>query len=542
MILEELLREERFRYLKILNKNADLSRDVMTVESTETPDVEKYIPQNTFLLMTGMAFQNNPQLLCEFLEALNGHDCAGVAIKLGRYVDELDEYVLETADRLQIPLFQIPMNMTLGEVYHEILSYIWNNQNDNFLNAVNIQRNISSLILRGSSMKNILNNLTAILNKPVMAVDMFGKIQDYGYTFSKADRKRGVQIIEKLMDNGALEKDSYYLYEEAEKRYCIYPIKGIGRNTNYLTVLNFNPEGKEQLVLTMELVLMALGLYFYRDLYVQYSHMKTLEEFFYILLEQLNDKMWTERQVLSIGGAYGFGAASEYQVVLISMESAKRKKFDSDCFSQSEESYILVYAWIKQWLEEKEEKDILIFPQESKWSYILLIQGKKTELKERYSQLYNYVEKRFGKRITIAQGGIVSSILNIKNSYQEAEDCMENGERNEEYSYLLSYKPKNIMELFKFVPERERKDICRFTLKELAFPQNQMQEELRKTLYTYLFSGNSITKTAENMFLHRNTIKYRVKKCEEILGAELSSVSDCFHLQLALLLSEYDNK
>ncbi|MBA4699419.1 MAG: PucR family transcriptional regulator ligand-binding domain-containing protein [Ruminococcus sp.] len=226
MILEELLREERFRYLKVLNKNADLSRDVMTVESTETPDVEKYIPQNTFLLMTGMAFQNNPQLLCEFLEALNGHDCAGIAIKLGRYVDELDEYVLETADRLGIPLFQIPMNMTLGEVYHEILSYIWNNQNDNFLNAVNIQRNISSLILRGSSMKNILNNLTAILNKPVMAVDMFGKIQDYGYTFSKADRKKGVEIIEKLMNNGALEKDSYYLYEEEEKNIVSIQSKG----------------------------------------------------------------------------------------------------------------------------------------------------------------------------------------------------------------------------------------------------------------------------------------------------------------------------
>lgn len=540
MILKDLLKEEKFCYLKILNKTPDLSRPVMTVESTETPDVAKYIPQNTFLLMTGMAFQESQEPLCEFLEALNRHECAGVAIKLGRFLNQLEDCVLETADNLGIPIFQIPMNVTLGEVYHEILSYIWNNQNDNYLSALNIQRKISNLILHGSSMKIILNNLTAILQKPVMIVDMFGEIQDYGYTFDKAERSHCVQIVGKLINDGVLEDSFHSLHKEEGNTYCIYPIKGVGRNTNYLIVLDFNPEAKEELVITMEQVLMAMGLYFYRNLYVLYNHMKTLEDFFSILLEQLNDKTWTERQVLSMGESYGLKIAPQYQVVLISMEDTKKKKFNTDAFSKNEESFILVYAWIKKWLEE-EGKDVLIFPQESEWRYILLIQGKKVELKEKYTQIYDYVEDKFGKKITIAQGGVISSILNMKHSFQEAEDCMENGEKNENYEYLLSYKPKNIMELFKFVPERERKDICRFTLKELAFPQNQMQEELRKTLHTYLFCGSSITKTAENMFLHRNTIKYRVKKCEEILGVELSSVSDSFYLQLALVLSEKEN-
>lgn len=536
MILEEILREGKFKYLRTLNRHPDLSRQVMTVESTETPDVAKYIPQNTFLLMTGMAFQNDQQSLCGFLEGLNGHDCAGVAIKLGRFIDKLEDCVLETADRLGIPLFQVPMDVTLGQVYHEILSFIWNNQNDNFLSALNIQRKISNLILHGSSMKIILNNLAAILQKPVMIVDMFGEIQDYGYTFGREERNKSVEIAVRLMEEGVLENSVYYLHEE-NRKYCIYPIKGVGRNTNYLVVLDFDPAEKEELVVTMEQVLMALGLYFYRNLYVQYNHMKTQEDFFSILLEQLSDKSWSERQVLSIGEPHGLKIAPQYQIVLISMDEQNRRKFNSDSFSHNEESYILVYAWIKSWLE-MESKDILIFPQESEWRYILLIQGRKSGLQERYSQIHNFVEEKFKRQITIAQGSAISSVLNIKNAYQAAEECMENGEPNEVYEYLLSYKPKNIMELFKFVPERERKDICRYTLKELAYPQNQMQEELRKTLHTYLFCGSSVTKTAENMFLHRNTIKYRVKKCEEILGMELSSTSDCFHLQLALVLSE----
>ena len=95
------------------------------------------------------------------------------------------------------------------------------------------------------------------------------------------------------------------------------------------------------------------------------------------------------------------------------------------------------------------------------------------------------------------------------------------------------------MELFKYIPEREIKVICEYTLKGLAYPHDQMEEELRKTLETYVFCNSSISKTAESLYLHRNTIKYRLKKCEEILETDLSDVSNCFQIQLALTLTKY---
>ena len=98
MTLQELLKEERFQYLNILNEGADLSRVVMTVESTEAPDVAGYISPNTLLIMTGLAFQKDQTLLCDTLEELNERSCAGLAIKFGRFIDELDDCVLETAN------------------------------------------------------------------------------------------------------------------------------------------------------------------------------------------------------------------------------------------------------------------------------------------------------------------------------------------------------------------------------------------------------------------------------------------------------------
>jgi hypothetical protein len=47
--IKEILSLERFSNFKLINKNADLSREVTSVDITETPDVKDYTSQNTLL-------------------------------------------------------------------------------------------------------------------------------------------------------------------------------------------------------------------------------------------------------------------------------------------------------------------------------------------------------------------------------------------------------------------------------------------------------------------------------------------------------------
>lgn len=54
------------------------------------------------------------------------------------------------------------------------------------------------------------------------------------------------------------------------------------------------------------------------------------------------------------------------------------------------------------------------------------------------------------------------------------------------------------------------------------------------TLETYLEENCNITTTSEKLFLHRNTLKYRLKKMEELLGCDLHNLGDCARLYLAI--------
>jgi hypothetical protein len=60
---------------------------------------------------------------------------------------------------------------------------------------------------------------------------------------------------------------------------------------------------------------------------------------------------------------------------------------------------------------------------------------------------------------------------------------------------------------------------------------------LRGTLLVFLQSGGSYKATAEQLMLHKNTIQYRIRKAEEILGRPLGE--DRLNVELALLASQW---
>ena len=62
---------------------------------------------------------------------------------------------------------------------------------------------------------------------------------------------------------------------------------------------------------------------------------------------------------------------------------------------------------------------------------------------------------------------------------------------------------------------------------------------LSETLENYLNCSCNAKKTAEEMFLHRNTLNYRLKKIREILGCELENLDTCLELRLAFLIDKY---
>lgn len=79
--------------------------------------------------------------------------------------------------------------------------------------------------------------------------------------------------------------------------------------------------------------------------------------------------------------------------------------------------------------------------------------------------------------------------------------------------------------------------LAKSTLVDLIYrPLLNNSAELLETLATYLESGRSLEATAKELFVHPNTVRYRLKRISEIIGWDATGSREAFVLQVAMVL------
>jgi sugar diacid utilization regulator len=95
------------------------------------------------------------------------------------------------------------------------------------------------------------------------------------------------------------------------------------------------------------------------------------------------------------------------------------------------------------------------------------------------------------------------------------------------YGLLFSVKNKNVLENY-FLN----------ILGAISNNDNNKDNNLIQILEMYLSENCNITVTSEKLFLHRNTLKYKIKKIEELLNCDLHNFDDCMKIKIALYINK----
>ena len=79
--------------------------------------------------------------------------------------------------------------------------------------------------------------------------------------------------------------------------------------------------------------------------------------------------------------------------------------------------------------------------------------------------------------------------------------------------------------------------LAKQTLVDIIYrPLSTNSPELLETLSTYLDNGRSLESTARALFVHPNTVRYRLKRISEIIGWDATGSREAFVLQVAMVL------
>ncbi|MCA9765504.1 MAG: PucR family transcriptional regulator ligand-binding domain-containing protein [Carnobacterium sp.] len=538
--IKNILDLPSFSTIQVLNKQADLTREVYTIEISETPDVALYLPKHTLLLTTAMAFKDDPKKLCAFIQSLNDLPVAGLGIKLGRFISELDEEVIAFADKLNFPLLQIPSTVGLGRISHQLLSYVWDQQTDKLYYALDIQKKFSNLMIKGADLKILISHLGTILKRPVMMVNPFTEIiaeskhfQQH-LSFANYDHQQLTPHLKKIQDTN---KESTFLFEidnDNKLLVSVFPIK-INAYFPYLLVIfkaDQIPYPFSQFAIEQANTVLLHTLY--KNLKIRESKLQLRETFFSQLTKKTNQNEKTVMNWLDYGKDYGLVQSTKYKIIIVHFENSELNTINNELET---DQYHLTYEWLEKQLADHFES-ALLFPIKDTIHYGILLQKPEFKLKNKLCFIHNQLQEKLPIALHFSIGNDVNDINSIYFSYQEALETCNMIMNTDSLEIVHYYQTKGFNQLIEHTPLAQVEHFCITTLKKLAYPISEMDKELRKTLKVYLESQCDITLTAKLLFIHRNTVKYRIVKCEEIYETPINDPTLSLKLRLALELSD----
>ena len=68
---------------------------------------------------------------------------------------------------------------------------------------------------------------------------------------------------------------------------------------------------------------------------------------------------------------------------------------------------------------------------------------------------------------------------------------------------------------------------------------DDMDEETIHTIFVFLESGLNIAECARKLFLHRNTLIYRLDKIQKLTGLDIRKFDDAMTCKVAMMMSNY---
>lgn len=175
-------------------------------------------------------------------------------------------------------------------------------------------------------------------------------------------------------------------------------------------------------------------------------------------------------------------------------------------------------------------------------SDIVLVKELKTATDNKNIELFaknivDTVSSEFFMKVVVGIGSVVTSIKDLARSYKDAQVALEVGRVFDTEKSIINYENLGIGRLIYQLPTT----LCEMFLQEV-FKRGSLESLDRETLMTIqaFFDNNlNVSETARKLFVHRNTLVYRLEKIKKLTGLDLREFDNAITFKVALMVKKY---
>ena len=548
--LREVLRVDCLTGTTVLAGESGLDRIVTRLNVMEVPDVVDWVKPHELLVTTGFPLASlpndaNDQLLAfvQLIRDLDQRETAALGIKIGRYIDEIPDEVLQVANSLDFPVLGLPTDIAFDDLLQQVHVRLYEAHAGVLERIDALHEALARLVLEGGDLEQIAAEVARVLSVGVLFTSTDGRVQADAMTDD---------MHQALQDADLFDQTGRFRVERASMR----PLP-IGNGQVRLQLVVAGGSDLARLVCFSPLrVLPSDDVYALERAATVAALLITRQQ----AVSAVEDKYRGDflRDVFSgragnadyvIEHATGLGWNLQLPGIVISAEldplkpgedpvSGRIRRAWQARFSAAWRQVIRSYDRTIPTADFSEEVVTLLPVPEEHREYPEKAQA---AMRKTLARLVTAVagDKGGGRRpFSVGASRPVWSLSDLPDAYAQARRATEVGRRVNGGGSTAHFDQLGIHRLIGLVQDHnELAAFARDVLRELA-DDTAEAGELRKTLQVLLDTNLNVAEASRIQFFHYNTMRYRISKLERILGPFTTDPNLRLNIAVALQVRE----
>jgi purine catabolism regulator len=507
--------------LELAAGSAHASNPVRWVHISEHEDPTPWLSGGELLLCTGYNL-SSPAKQRRYVELLADNGLAGLGFGTGFDHKRMPKAVLETAEAKGLPLFEVPYEMPFIAITERAAARLVNEQFGVLERGAHVHERLERLVIEGRGLEEILASTAAAVGGTALVLDRSGRELSRSASGGDADAD---SIGELAREIGALAPDEASAPFSSEHprladRTLAVPVPGRrgGAPVAWLAVISTRDSlGDFERLCTRQAAL-VVGLELMRERIVRETERRLAGD---LLADALGDRLETEELR---GRLRPFGIGSEAAVLI----------FDLDDPTAAEPTLELALS------DAGVPALVATSAVSGKPLLCAVVDAQSADPLGAARRAREALTGGPGRNGVRAAASRPAGVGSLRRAFHEARCALEATSLAEgEAPDVASHRD---LGAFTLLLALQDDDALRLYSDDLLEPiertEGEYGGELLRSLEAFIDNNGNWERAARQLYCHRHTLRYRIRKIEELTGRDLGRATDRIELWLALRARE----
>jgi purine catabolism regulator len=468
-------------------------RRIRGVNVMEDADIVRWMRGGELLLTTGYTMRDDPSALGRLVPALAERDLAGLVVKLGLYVELVPAEVVVVADRLGFPVIGLPPQTMFDDILAEVLGTILNRQAVELERSSAIHARLTQVAVDGGSFSELAEAVCELVERPVAIRDAQGNV--LAATAGVPDEPDAPHVVRPIRVGDAAHGD------------VVMWSGGVDLLPHELTTMEHAA------------TVAAMAIAQERSVLLSEQRHRTL------LLMQLVSRRPVDRaEIARWATAMGWDMERARAVVLVEL-----------CDGAGERVRVAGQPIEDRLVRAAQDA---VGSQPIVWalrSGLALLVEPRPSLARVARDLHAALRRTgVSDGVMVAAGSVAADVDDLGRSYEEAGSTLALGRELSGHDFVLEHEELGVYRLLSRLPLEELRRHRAEALGPLLEYDRDHNGALVHTLEVFLRCEHNRVRAAEELFIHYNTLRYRLAQIDTLTGGLSGDSTARLNLELAL--------